>query len=384
MVGFQVWKLFKGNGYLSNTDRRPLPNLKKKDTGKCKKAHSGVTLPIYNWLEFTQLCRRSDKNLAMKKMMVITVITGLLTCPAFTRDEVTTGVEYPKINGLETEVLKDRNGRIELRAFAGRDADLRKPKDPGKRQSNDKNKDRRMILVGLNAKGDTQFVGSYFRNQLHGEWKSWYDNRNACDSGRLVNQLPDGKWTGWYPDGNLRYVLHYNARKLTALKDELLRQPRNRYFILSQKPVDEAARHYDTRTLFGAAPDEQPGMLLTRKVNLPPYNKEKLKAIVSSNTSGHSVSGYLPPFREGLLHGDFTSWYPDGRIRETGVYLNGLREGLWVVYSTERIKSVGTYRHGKRNGEWRNYDPGGKLLSWTYYDAKGRETGTHQFRGAGE
>src|SRR4030095_1079684 len=54
------------------------------------------------------------------------------------------------------------------------------------------------VVVGYNVNGDTQYTGNYHRNKLFGEWRSWYENRQQCDSGRIVNDVPDGEWKGWY------------------------------------------------------------------------------------------------------------------------------------------------------------------------------------------
>jgi antitoxin component YwqK of YwqJK toxin-antitoxin module len=82
-----------------------------------------------------------------------------------------------------------------------------------------------------------------------------------------------------------------------------------------------------------------------------------------------------------LLHGKFTSFYPDGRVKETGNYRSGLREGLWEEHSDkESIKAVGTYYHGQKKGDWRYYTTGGKLLEMREYDNGGVETMQHQFR----
>ena len=68
-------------------------------------------------------------------------------------------------------------------------------------------------------------------------------------------------------------------------------------------------------------------------------------------------------------------------IKETGLYLNGLREGMWEEFSLSNEKSIGTYRHGYRNGEWRYYNSQGKLVFWKRFDAKGRETEKYSFAG---
>ncbi|MGL6267002.1 MAG: toxin-antitoxin system YwqK family antitoxin [Chitinophagaceae bacterium] len=252
---------------------------------------------------------------------------------------------------------------------------------PEKGNLEKKNTRRNGLYVAYNNRGDTQFVGNYHKGQLNGKWMSWFNNRNVCDSGLLINDLPEGTWKGWYANGSPKYILQFSARKLNALKDELIRQPKTKYYLLANKQPAEASRHYDAQLLFGHSREEVKSISLTKKVNYPVYSLEAVKKIVTDNTDVSNNSTYKAPFAEGLLHGQFTSFYPDGSIKETGLYLNGLREGMWEEFSLSNEKSIGTYRHGFRNGEWRYYNSQGKLVFWKRFDAKGRETEKYSFAG---
>jgi antitoxin component YwqK of YwqJK toxin-antitoxin module len=253
------------------------------------------------------------------------------------------------------------------------------PNFPDKKTLDKKISIRNGLYVALSASGDTQFIGNFRKGQLNGEWMSWFNNRKVCDSGLLIDNVPDGTWRGWYANGNPRYMLQFSARKLNALKSELIKQPKTKYFILANKTPEEASRHYDAQLLFGHKTAEIKNTFLSKKVNHPVYSLEILKNIVAENADGSNYADYKAPFSEGLLHGQFTSYYTNGAIKETGIYLNGLREGMWEEFSLLHEKAVGTYRHGYRNGEWRYYNPQGKLLYWKRFDAKGKETEKYSF-----
>ncbi len=252
---------------------------------------------------------------------------------------------------------------------------------PEKGSREKKNARRNGLYVVFNDRGDTQFVGNYRKGQLNGKWMSWFINRNVCDSGLLIDDLPDGTWKGWYANGNPKYILQFSARKLNALKDELIRQPKTKYFMLANMQPIEASRHYDAQLLFGHSREEVKTISLSKKVNYPVYSLETVKKIVENNTDVNNRSSYKAPFAEGLLHGQFTSFYTDGSIKETGLYLNGMREGIWEEFSPQEEKAIGTYRHGYRNGEWRYFNSNGKLVFWKRFDARGRETEKYIFAG---
>ncbi len=234
-------------------------------------------------------------------------------------------------------------------------------------------------VVGFNQYGDTQFVSNYQRNQLNGEWKSWYHSRVRCDSGRMVRNAPDGEWKGWYPNGQLKFVYHFNARKLAALKDELRRQPKTKFFTIASKPPEIAAQYYNAGRIFGHKSEQPRSLFLSKQINHTPHTAVMLKNLVDYNTSAGDNTGYMPPFTEGLLHGDFVEYFENGKVKKNGIYLNGLREGMWEEYNTAGIKAVGTYRHGYPNGEWRYYDEKGKLLRWKRFDSKGRLSESYEF-----
>lgn len=234
-------------------------------------------------------------------------------------------------------------------------------------------------VVGYNQYGDTQFISNYQRNQLYGEWRSWYHSRVPCDSGKLVKNVPDGEWKGWYPNGQLKFVYHFNARKLAALKDELRRQPKTKFFAIANKPPEVAAQYYNAGRIFGHKTEQQRSLFLSKQINHTPHSAVMLKNLVDFNTSPDDSINYMPPFTEGLLHGDYIEFFENGSIKKNGIYLNGLREGMWEEFSANGIKAVGTYRHGYPHGEWRYYDQKGKLLRWKRFDTKGRLSESFEF-----
>jgi hypothetical protein len=52
--------------------------------------------------------------------------------------------------------------------------------------------------------------------------------------------------------------------------------------------------------------------------------------------------------RSGKLHGQFTSWDDNGKMIESGVYDNGLKEGPWSTIDEHGISRTSYYRQGVR------------------------------------
>ena len=240
------------------------------------------------------------------------------------------------------------------------------------------------VLVGINDSGDTLYVTNLSKNQLAGTWRSWYPTKSLCDSGRLVKNVPDGEWKGWYANGQLKFVYHFNARKLAALKDELRRQPKTKFYHIANKPPEIAAEYYNAERIFGHKSTSQKSIFLSKQINHKTHHVTKLKTLVEYNTAEKDDHCYLPPFTEALLHGNYTEYYENGNVRKAGVYINGLREGMWEEYTETGVKAVGTYHHGHPHGEWRYYNEQGKLLKWKRFDTKGRVSEEFNFEGRGK
>ncbi len=233
---------------------------------------------------------------------------------------------------------------------------------------------------GYFENGDLQFTTIVKKSRLQGIWKSFYQGGSVCDSGKFVKDVPDGEWKGWYPNGKLRYIWHFSATKYFSLKDEMMNQPKQKFFRISQLPLNEGIQYFKTDYIFGQATRTPSVMFRGKTLQQKNFDPEMIKKRVDRNTNSNS---YLPPFPECLFHGSFTSFYPDGKIREEGIYINGMRDGLWEEFSRDGLMARGSYHYGKKSGEWRTYDSRGKLLSYKRYNNSGVETGSYDFQ-AGE
>lgn len=234
-------------------------------------------------------------------------------------------------------------------------------------------------LVGYHDNGVAQINANFKKNKLYGNWNSWYKSGTLCDSGKFVGNVPDGEWKSWYPNGKTRVIWHFSSRKLSAVKDEILRQPKMKVYAISQKPISEAIQFYRVSYWYGDEGAANKGVRFrSDMVNAPALSRDELMDRVADNTV-HATDVYRPPFQEALLHGNYSSYYPDGKPREDGVFLNGMREGAWEEFSIDGSRQRGNYKHNVREGEWRQYDSNGKLLKFVRYNAIGEVMEEHRF-----
>lgn len=240
------------------------------------------------------------------------------------------------------------------------------------------------LAVGFHRNGTTQFIANFTKNNLNGSWVSYYENGTICDSGLILKNAPDGKWFSYYPDGTTRMYVEFNAKKLLQVKEEMRRIYRPTVI----STFSNGAVVYNTpagtrltlpmrgpQTYLRAAYQQmldatQPLGILGKTAGLT------LKRRVDFNTISFSDQ-YAPPFEECLVHGLYKSYYPGGKLKDSGYSINGYRIGVWQEYAgNEQILSRGFYKKGLRRGEWKYYGKDGKFLYMRRYNRQGKEKET--------
>ncbi len=192
----------------------------------------------------------------------------------------------------------------------------------------DNRKNRNSGMIVAEEEGRELFTTGYKRDNLHGLWTSRYANNQLADSGQFHNNIPDGEWRSWYPNGQVRSIRTYNADKWYAVHSEVNRRNTKIYYHNLSKLVGWDTRHYQTLTNGAAS-----------FATLPANGKK-----------------YQPPFKFCLHDGLFMNYYPNGVIKDSGHYKNGLRDGIWNEYYTNGVLSAtGFYLNGLKNSSWKYY-----------------------------
>lgn len=212
------------------------------------------------------------------------------------------------------------------------------------------------------------FTAATRRGKLNGNWQSWYPNGHLCDSGKLVNNLPDGEWKHWDENGELIAVRHYSVIKFQRVADEIhYYHPKRNFFRLStlyQQNKQAALFHLSANYSF-------PGKRKARQTSL--------KELVQSNIIDYRF--YNPVFEQCLHEGAYINYFPGGAIKDSGNYRNGLKHGKWIHReSPEGGYWQGNYHDGLKTKEWKLYDKAGKLTEIIVYDTHGKENWRKKIR----
>lgn len=199
------------------------------------------------------------------------------------------------------------------------------------------------------------------KGKLNGVWQSFYPDRSVCDSGNLINNLPDGKWILKNNKGDLLSVRHFSVDKFKRVTEEMLRfhPKRNRYYLAAmyQQSKTKALHYLEADYAFQHASAIQ--------------QSSTLKELVMRNTApGNS---YRPVFVQGLLDGLYMNYFPGAVVKDSGIYKNGLKTGKWIHRETAGEGWLqGAYNHGYRIKEWKYYSVDGRLDEILHYDNHGK------------
>jgi antitoxin component YwqK of YwqJK toxin-antitoxin module len=207
----------------------------------------------------------------------------------------------------------------------------------------------------------------HFRNkQLHGEWETFYNNSIPCDSGRFEKNLPDGEWKTWYPDGTLKAVRHYSAQKYLYVKEDISRNhPKIQKFAITRLAQNKTnvENHFRPQFEYNAS----------SVASLPMLDRIHLNTSTENNQ-------YIPPFSNCLHHGTYINYFENGAVKDSGNYVNGLKQGIWKEAKPgNELTGIGFYREGFKTGQWKYYDRNGVLKYTSRYNRNGKQISTHHF-----
>ncbi len=191
---------------------------------------------------------------------------------------------------------------------------------------------------------------------MNGPWKSWYENGQVLDSGLLKKGIPDGKWMGWHRNGKPQFIRTYSADRWTRFQNEKTRyHPKRVSMPITKLYHDDKDRVVKYTTAINS--------FCAIKNCLVPG--EELRQSIDNNSSQEH---YHPVFENGLLHGVFVNYFPDGTLKDSGNYNSGLPDGLWIKWTANKeYYWKGYYHHGSKNNEWKLYSANDKLIRILFF-----------------
>lgn len=156
--------------------------------------------------------------------------------------------------------------------------------------------------------GQLIWEGNYRTNERHGIWK-FYQNQNIERIENYESGLPSGEWRSFFPDGGLAQKSNYTAGKPHGEWEE--------YFSGGQLKM---RKNYVYGSLTG---------------DFVAYS-ESGKLLEQGKYGDYATAG--------LRVGDWLEFYPDGRPKSKGEYLEGQKTGVWIYWDENGKKHKEKYK----------------------------------------
>lgn len=80
----------------------------------------------------------------------------------------------------------------------------------------------------------------------------------------------------------------------------------------------------------------------------------------------------------------WTTYFPDGDLREQGAYVDEAKHGPWIEVGDDRTRAEGSYSSGLRDGVWSTFDSGGRRITEATYALGQLDGPWNEWRPSGE
>lgn len=192
-----------------------------------------------------------------------------------------------------------------------------------------------------------------------GTWKEFYPDGKVKKEEVYKDNVLNGLYKMFNEKGNLTLVLNYNNGKL----DEEMTQKE-----MEEMDVEIRNEYDDQNRLIASG---------AFKNNIPvgihrTYNQEgNVTTAKIYDDSGRVISEGIID-EEGNREGVWKEYYPNGKIRAIGNYLNNQRSSKWTFYyQNGKIEQTGEYLRGRINGIWTwFYEDGTVSREESYFNGK--------------
>lgn len=199
-------------------------------------------------------------------------------------------------------------------------------------------------------------TGTYVAGKRQGLWTSLHENGKPKDSTTYSDNEVTGPFSEYFDNGNISRKGNYSKKKLDGLLYDYASDGKLYSMTLFDNGRLREITYYN-----------KAGAVISSTNTRGDRN-----LIVSYSPNGYKYAeGYYN--KEGYRNGSYTTFYPNGKVREQSTYTEGELDGL----STERLftgqpwKEL-TFKKGKQDGYYKSYFTSGKLSTegWMVADEK--------------
>ena len=216
-------------------------------------------------------------------------------------------------------------------------------------------------LISYDDFGTIVSKASYIKNKIDGEYLEFYYNGRVALRGFYKLGFRDSVWTEF---GQNKFGQNRNISFLKRYKDDL--------------PNSKWTYYYPNTNIIKKEESYSNG-IKDGFFNEYYYNRKLAKSYYYKNN---------------LQEGEYNEFFPDGTISVKGNFNNGLKDGLWETYREDgTIFSIGNFKNDFQDGSWKFFHRTGNISSegiykngfeidqWIFYYEEGQldEIGSYSF-----
>ena len=205
--------------------------------------------------------------------------------------------------------------------------------------------------------GKAKFVFNYAKGTKEGLQELFFENGQKEQSVTIRNSKMEGTFRTWYPDGTPMKEINYQNGRFHGMS--------KRWHI--DGSIAEEGEYIEGKKHGKHASYE---VFVKAPLKVESYNKGKKEGTwITYGLEGDTT--LLANYKNDELHGEYIE-KREGKIESKGNYVNGKREGYWVLNMVTLIGAQeGTFKLGVKVGDWKLYDMKGQHLATITFNEEG-------------
>lgn len=237
-------------------------------------------------------------------------------------------------------------------------------------------------LFRYNEKGTLIEKGVYLNGKLSGVLDRFYPDSVKASSAHYVDGVLEGEFTEWHPNGTLKSTRFYTRGLLNGNRQK----PAVKVYDESRNLVEMADFRFGHP--YGTNERGKQGFLPVaiseesdfKAIIVPPLEKEQLDVPPKDILEGEWKEYYPSKpdekypqlkkhlnYKQGRLHGEQKTFYPNGQLNTLLNYDEGVLHGEKVFWDNQgNVLERATYNHGDLEGEYYQLKQDGTEISSTY------------------
>jgi antitoxin component YwqK of YwqJK toxin-antitoxin module len=205
--------------------------------------------------------------------------------------------------------------------------------------------------------GDTIVNYTDIQGNKQGKWIKHYDNGQVRYKGFFIDDIPQGTFTYYHPNGKIKSVL--NNSDDGSANVEMFWESGHPAAKGSYNPDRQRHSRWELYYTEGS---------LVSVINYKNGNPEGQVIMYYPGTKRKLLDCN---YKNSKLHGKYKKYFDNGGLMEDGNYENGRKHGFYIYYTGEGfVHEQGEYVNGRREGEWTRFHLGEEQDKVNYIDGK--------------